>query len=376
MKFDVVHTDKRTGARAGLLTTPSGQAETPAFMTVGTQATVKSVSPEELKAAGVQIVLANMYHLYLRPGADLVERAGGLAKFMGWDGLTLTDSGGFQIFSMADLTKIGREGVTFKSHLDGSSHFLTPEAVVGIQNKIGADIIMVLDECTGYPLSFDRARQSTDLTIDWAARSRREFDRSGAGSRRALFGIVQGSTYEALRRRCTEALVGIGFDGYAIGGLSVGEPKSAMFEMVEVCAEGAPTDAPRYLMGVGFPEDIVESIERGVDMFDCVMPTRNARNGTVFTSRGRIVVKNAQYAEDLGPLDPDCDCYTCTNFTRAYLRHLFQAGEMLGPRLATVHSVTYFQKIVRQARQAILEDRYGGWKESLLERLGAHEDRT
>jgi queuine tRNA-ribosyltransferase len=376
LKFEVVHTDKRNGARAGILTMPSGQALTPAFMTVGTQATVKSVSPEELKAAGVQIVLANMYHLYLRPGADLVERAGGLAKFMGWDGLTLTDSGGFQIFSMADLTKIGREGVTFKSHLDGSSHFLTPEAVVGIQNKIGADIIMVLDECTGYPLSFDRARQSTDLTIDWAARSRREFDRSGVGSRRALFGIVQGSTYEALRRRCTEALVAIGFDGYAIGGLSVGEPKSAMFEMVGVSTEGLPATSPRYLMGVGFPEDIVRSIERGVDMFDCVMPTRNARNGTVFTSRGKLVVKNAQYAEDFSPLDPDCDCYTCTNFTRAYLRHLFQAGEMLGPRLATVHSVTYFQKIVRQARQAILEDRYADWKESLLERLGSHEDRT
>jgi queuine tRNA-ribosyltransferase len=247
---------------------------------------------------------------------------------------------------------------------------------VGIQNKIGADIIMVLDECTGYPLSFDRARQSTDLTIDWAARSRREFDRSGVGSRRALFGIVQGSTYEALRRRCTEALVAIGFDGYAIGGLSVGEPKSAMFEMVGVSTEGLPATSPRYLMGVGFPEDIVRSIERGVDMFDCVMPTRNARNGTVFTSRGKLVVKNAQYAEDFSPLDPDCDCYTCTNFTRAYLRHLFQAGEMLGPRLATVHSVTYFQKIVRQARQAILEDRYADWKESLLERLGSHEDRT
>lgn len=371
MEFEVSHTDGRSGARAGVIRTFRGEALTPAFMTVGTQASVKTLSPRELADAGVQIVLANMYHLYLRPGPDLVEQAGGLGKFMSWDGLTLTDSGGFQVFSMAELTKIGREGVTFKSHLDGSEHFLSPEDVVTIQRKIGADIIMVLDECTGYPLSFERARQSTDLTIEWAARSRQEFARSGDRSRQALFGIIQGSTYERLRRRCVEALAEIGFEGYAMGGLSVGEPKSAMFEMVGLCTEAMPPESPRYLMGVGFPEDIVECIERGVDMFDCVMPTRNARNGTVFTSRGKIVVKNARYARDFSPLDPDCHCYTCRNFSRAYLRHLFQAGEMLGPRLATLHSVTYFQKVVREARRAILKDEFVDWKGSLLERLRA-----
>ena len=376
MEFELVHEDTGSRARAGIIRTRHGEAHTPAFMTVGTQATVKSLSPREVKEAGVQIVLSNTYHLYLRPGPDLIARAGGLGKFMGWDGLTLTDSGGFQIFSMADLTKIVREGVTFKSHLDGSEHFLTPEDVIGIETKIGADIMMVLDECTAYPLSYERARQSTDLTIDWAARSKQAFLRLGAGDAQAVFGIIQGSTYETLRKRCTEALVEIGFDGYAIGGLSVGEPKSAMFEMVELCTGVMPAGAPRYLMGVGFPEDIVESIERGVDMFDCVMPTRNARNGTVFTSRGKIVVKNAEYADDLSPLDPECDCYTCRSFTKAYLRHLFQAGEMLGPRLATLHSVTYFQRVVREARQAILEDRFVEWKESLLERLGASREET
>lgn len=376
MEFEVVHVDKRSGARAGILRTPQGEAETPAFMTVGTQASVKSLSPQELETAGVRVVLANTYHLYLRPGPDLVERAGGLAAFMGWRGLTLTDSGGFQIFSMADLTRIGREGVTFKSHLDGSERFLSPEDVVTIQRKIGADIAMVLDECAAYPLSFDRARQSTDLTLEWAERSRRQFERSSGGRPQAQFGIIQGSTYDTLRRRCTEALVGIGFEGYAIGGLSVGEPKSAMLEMVEVCTSGMPEAAPRYLMGVGFPEDIAECVGRGVDMFDCVMPTRNARNGTVFTSRGRLVVKNAAYAEDLSALDPECDCYTCANFTRAYLRHLFQAGEMLAPRLATLHSVTYFQRVMREARLAILEDRYNDWKESLLGRLRAYSDQN
>lgn len=374
MEFEVTHTDSRSGARAGIIRTPRGEALTPAFMTVGTQATVKTLSPRELREAGVEILLANMYHLYLRPGPDLVQEAGGLAKFMSWDGLTLTDSGGFQVFSMAELTKTGREGVTFRSHLDGSEHFLSPEDVVRIQRKIGADIMMVLDECTGYPLSYDRARQSTDLTIEWAARSRQEFTRSDGGSCQALFGIIQGSTYERLRRRCMEALEGIGFEGYAIGGLSVGEPKSAMFEMVGLCTEVMPPQAPRYLMGVGFPEDIVDSIARGVDMFDCVMPTRNARNGTVFTSRGKIVVKNAEYARDFAPLDPECDCYTCSNFSRAYLRHLFQAGEMLGPRLATLHSVTYFQKVVKEARKAILNDRYVDWRESLFARLRAYQD--
>jgi queuine tRNA-ribosyltransferase len=369
LEFEVVHTDKGTGARAGLIRTDHGEARTPAFMTVGTQGTVKTLSPRDLKEAGVEIVLSNTYHLYLRPGPDLIAKAGGLARFMSWDGITLTDSGGFQIFSMADLTRIRPEGVIFRSHLDGSEHFLSPEDVIRIQRKIGADIIMVLDECTPYPMTVEKARKSTELTLEWARRSRDEFEKGPETPPQALFGIVQGSTYETLRRRCAEDLVRMGFEGYAIGGLAVGEPKSAMFEMVSVSTGILPAASPRYLMGVGFPEDIVECISRGVDMFDCVMPTRNARNGTVFTSEGRLVVKNAAYADDFRPLDPECDCYTCRNFTRAYIRHLFQAGEILAPRLATLHSVTYFQRVVRQARKAIMEDRFGPWKEAFLRRL-------
>jgi queuine tRNA-ribosyltransferase len=369
MEFELVHVDSRSGARAGVIRTPRGIAHTPAFMTVGTQGTVKALSPRELKEAGVEIVLSNTYHVYLRPGPDTVARAGGLAKFMSWDGLTLTDSGGFQIFSMADLTKIDRDGVTFRSHVDGSEHFLSPEKVVEIQGRIGADIMMVLDECTGYPLSYDKARKSAELTIEWAERSCKAFGDLGLGPRQAIFGIVQGSTYEALRKRCAEALVGIGFDGYAIGGLSVGEPKSAMFEMVDLSTEVLPREKPRYLMGVGFPEDIVECVAAGVDMFDCVMPTRNARNGSLFTSSGRVVVKNAVYAEDFSPVDSDCDCYACSNFTRAYLRHLFNTGELLAPNLATLHNVTFYQKVMRGMRQAILEDRFLEWKASFLERL-------
>jgi queuine tRNA-ribosyltransferase len=341
-------------------------------MTVGTQGTVKTLSPSDLESAGVEIVLSNTYHLYLRPGPDLVARAGGLARFMAWDGITLTDSGGFQIFSMADLTRIKPEGVTFRSHLDGSEHFLSPEDIIRIQGKIGADIIMVLDECTPYPVTFDRARKSAELTLGWARRCRDEFTGRGRGQGQALFGIIQGSTYENLRLRCAEELMEIGFEGYAIGGLSVGEPKSAMFEMVDLCTGVMPEDRPRYLMGVGFPEDIVRCVDMGVDMFDCVMPTRNARNGTVFTSEGKLVVKNAAYAEDFRPLDPECDCYTCRNFTRAYIRHLFQAGEILAPRLATLHSVTYFQRVMREARKAIMEDRYASFEETFLRRLEDH----
>jgi queuine tRNA-ribosyltransferase len=369
LDFEVVHTDARTGVRAGVIKTGRGTAVTPAFMTVGTQASVKALSPRDLRAAGVEIVLGNTYHLYLRPGADIIAKAGGLADFMAWDGLTLTDSGGFQIFSMADLTEIGPEGVTFRSHLDGSKHFLTPETVVEIQARIGADMIMVLDECTAYPLAFDKARRSAEITIDWARRSRRQFMNLGLGGRQAMFGIVQGSTYETLRSRCVDELVEIGFDGYAIGGLSVGEPKTAMLDMTELSASALPEDKPRYLMGVGFPEDIVRCVARGVDMFDCVMPTRNARNGSLFTSRGRVVVKNAMYSEDFSPIDPECDCYTCRSFSRAYLRHLFNAGELLAPYLATLHNVTFFQRLMREMRKAILDDRFSEWHSDFLERL-------
>lgn len=369
MDFEVVHTDSRTGARAGVLRTAHGEAETPAFMTVGTQGTVKAIPPRDLRDAGVRIVLGNTYHLYLRPGAEIVGEAGGLARFMSWEGLTLTDSGGFQIFSMADLTKVGRDGVTFRSHLDGSEHFLTPEDVVGIQGRIGADMIMVLDECTAYPLSYDKARKSAELTLDWARRCRSEFDRLGLDAKQAIFGIVQGSTYETLRRRCAEELVGIGFDGYAIGGLSVGEPKTAMFDMTALSAEALPQDRPRYLMGVGFPEDIAGSVARGVDMFDCVMPTRNARNGSLFTSQGRVVVKNAIYARDFSPVDPECDCYTCRGFSRAYLRHLFNAGELLAPYLATLHNITFYQRIMREMRKAIIDDGFSEWHSAFLSKL-------
>jgi len=373
LKFEIVHVDSKTGARAGLIRNRGLVAQTPAFMTVGTQGTVKAISPRDLKEAGVEIVLANTYHLYLRPGAEIIAKAGGLAKFMSWEGLTLTDSGGFQIFSMADLTRIEREGVTFRSHLDGSLHFLSPEQVIEIQGKIGADIIMVLDECTGYPLSFERARRSADLTVEWARRSRKRFDGLDLGAKQGIFGIVQGSTYESLRRRCAEELIEIGFDGYAIGGLSVGEPKAAMFEMLAVTAEVLPWEQPRYLMGVGFPEDIVESVARGIDMFDCVMPTRNARNGSLFTSRGKVVVKNAIYAEDFRPVDPECDCYTCRTFSRAYLRHLFNAGELLAPYLATLHNVTFFQRVMREMRQAIMEDRFSEWRETFLSKVSSEE---
>ena len=369
MEFEVTHRDRVSGARAGIIRTEHGTARTPAFMTVGTQGTVKALSPREIEEAGVEIVLANTYHLYLRPGEDLIAKAGGLGKFMSWGGLTLTDSGGFQIFSLTDLTEIKRDGVTFKSHLDGSVHFLSPERVIEIQGKIGADIMMVLDECTGYPLSYDKARKSADLTIEWAERSRKTFDEAGFGKTQAIFGIIQGSTYETLRRRCAEALVAVGFDGYAIGGLSVGEPKSAMFEMVDLSTELMPPESPRYLMGVGFPEDIVESVLHGVDMFDCVMPTRNARNGSLFTSWGKVVVKNAMYAADFSPIDPECDCYTCKNFSRAYLRHLFNAGELLAPQLATLHNVTYFQRLMREMREAIVNDRFVEWRKSFRARL-------
>jgi queuine tRNA-ribosyltransferase len=340
---------------------------------VGTQGTVKAVSPRDLRDAGVEIVLSNTYHLYLRPGAEVVARAGGLARFMSWEGLTLTDSGGFQIFSMADLTRIAREGVTFRSHLDGSEHFLTPERVIEVQGKIGADMIMVLDECTGFPLSYDKARRSVELTLDWAARSRKEFDKLDLGGKQAIFGIVQGSTYDSLRVRCAEELTQVGFDGYAIGGLSVGEPKTTMFEMLSLCTDALPADKPKYLMGVGFPEDIVESVSQGVDMFDCVMPTRNARNGSLFTSVGRVVVKNAIYSQDFSPIDPECDCYTCRNFSRAYLRHLFNAGEILGPHLATIHNITFFEKVMRDMREAIMENRFSEWRGTFLSRLAEND---
>ena len=368
MEFHVKTNDEDSSARAGIITTGRGEIETPVFMPVGTQATVKTLSPQELDEIGAQIVLANTYHLYLRPGHELIRELGGLHKFMSWPKSILTDSGGFQVFSLSDLRVVRKEGVVFRSHLDGSEHFISPEIAVEIQRALDSDIVMTLDQCVGYPVDLPLARQAVENTLDWAKRSKTTWVSLSPPPSRALFGIVQGSTYDDLRRHCAKALVGMDFDGYAIGGLSVGEPKSATSDMTVVTVEELPQQKPRYLMGVGFPQDIIEAVSHGVDMFDCVMPTRNARNGTVFTSTGKLVVKNVEYAKDERPLDEDCDCYTCRMFSRAYLRHLFQAGELLGPRLATLHSLRFFFRMMNEMRKSILEGRFSTWSKAFLER--------
>ncbi|MFH1502651.1 MAG: tRNA guanosine(34) transglycosylase Tgt [Candidatus Eisenbacteria bacterium] len=371
-EFRVVATDGESGARAGELVTPHGVIETPVFMPVGTQATVKTLTPSDLGEIGARIILANAYHLYLRPGADLVREAGGLHRFMGWDGAILTDSGGFQVWSIARLNRVTEDGLEFQSHLDGSRHFMSPEDNVRIQRDIGADIMMALDECVSYPADRAYATRSAELTLKWAVRAHDAWN--GDRGEQALFGIVQGSTYEDLRRASARALAGMDFPGYAIGGLAVGEPKTAMREMVDAVVSELPAGRPRYFMGQGFPEDIVGSVAQGVDMFDCVMPTRNARKGSVFTSRGKVVVKNAAYARDFEPLDPACSCYTCRNFSRGYLRHLFNAEEMLAGRLATLHNLTFYVSMMREMRSAIVEGRFGEWRRGFFETYAAGED--
>ena len=361
--FEVIQEDSSIGARVGLLKTPHGRVETPVFMPVGTQGTVKTLSPKDLKECGVEIVLANTYHLYLKPGPELVEKAGGLHRFVGWDGPILTDSGGYQVFSLADLNKVTEEGVTFQSHWDGSFHLFTPEKVIQVERMLGADIVMPLDRCLPYPSSHEEAKLANELTIKWAQRCKKEM---GQDTKQALFGIVQGGTYRELREDCARSMVELDFPGYAIGGLSVGEPKSAMYEMLKFVLPLLPREKPRYLMGVGMPEDLVGCVALGVDMFDCVIPTRNGRNGTLFTWKGKLVVKNAEYAYQFIPPDPDCTCYTCQNFSRAYLRHLFQAGELLGPRLATLHNIHFFIRLMSQMRKAIKERRFVDWKRELL----------
>ncbi len=361
--FEIVAEDDPTQARAGRLRTPHGTVETPVFMPVGTQGTVKTLSPRDLKECGVQVILSNTYHLYLRPGPELVQRAGGLHRFAGWDGPILTDSGGYQVFSLADLSKVTEEGVTFQSHLDGSFHLFTPEKVIQVEKMLGGDIIMPLDHPLSYPASYEEAKLANELTIRWAQRSLKEM---GQENGQALFGIVQGSTYKGLREDGSRRLVETDFPGYAIGGLSLGEPKSAMYEMLQVVLPLLPKQKPRYLMGVGMPEDLVGCVAQGVDMFDCVIPTRNGRNGTLFTWRGKLVVKNAAYASQFIPPDADCDCYTCRNFSRAYLRHLFQAGELLGPRLATLHNIHFFTQLMSRMRMAIKEGKFSDWRESFL----------
>jgi queuine tRNA-ribosyltransferase len=369
--FRVVAEDEETRARAGVLETPHGPVETPVFMPVGTQATVKTLAPSDLHAIGAEIILANAYHLCLRPGVEIIRRAGGIHRFMAWDRAVLTDSGGFQIFSLEGLTRVCDDGLEFRSHLDGSRHFMSPEDSVEAQRAIGADIIMVLDECVAYPATRQQASRSSDLTLRWAERALTAWRAHPCGQ--ALFGIVQGATYPDLRREAARTLAEMEFAGYAIGGLAVGEPEGAMREMVDVVVEELPADRPRYFMGQGFPEDIVGSVAQGIDMFDCVMPTRNARKGSVFTSSGRLVVKNAEYAKDLKPLDPGCGCYACANFSRAYIRHLFQAEEQLAGRLASLHSLTFYVGMMRRMRAAIVDGRFGEWRREFLSGLGGRD---
>jgi queuine tRNA-ribosyltransferase len=361
-KFEVVKTDDRTRARVGKVTTPHGVVNTPHFMPVGTQATVKTLSSEDLHALGPEIILSNTYHLYLRPGHEVIRAAGGLHAFMNWPKPILTDSGGFQVFSLADLNKVTEEGVHFQSHIDGSRHFFTPELCMEIQNVLGADIIMAFDECLPYPVERDYAKSSLLMTLKWAERCRR----AHRNNQQALFGIVQGATFKDLRTECARELVAMDFPGYAIGGLSVGETPQMMYDIIDYTADELPPDKPRYLMGSGPPVDIFEAVERGVDMFDCVMPTRNARNASLMTSRGVVIVKNAEYATDFTPLDPECDCPTCRHYTRAYLRHLFKAGEISAMRLATLHNVRFMVTLLDNIRSAIGLGNYDDFKRSFM----------
>ncbi len=365
MSFEVEQQDPGCAARAGRLKLAHGVVETPIFMPVGTQASVKALSQEDLRGIGAQIILGNAYHLYLRPGTETLEAAGGIHGFMGWDRPVLTDSGGFQVFSLSDLNKVRPEGVEFRSHLDGSRHFFTPEKAVDVQISIGSDIMMCFDECTSYPATRDMAGKSMRMTVDWAAKCKAQWIAREASSQ-ALFGIVQGSVYEDLRQECAAALVDIDFPGYAIGGVSVGESKEEMVAAVEYTTPCLPVDKPRYLMGVGAPEDMLEAIERGVDMFDCVMPTRNARNGALFTSQGRVNIKNAKYARDFGPLDPSCTCPVCTTYTRAYLSHLYRAGEILALRLNTLHNLSFMLQLAADSRAAIQQGRFREFKKAFL----------
>lgn len=351
MKFDI---EARCGAaRAGRLITPHGEVETPVFMPVGTQATVKGVGQEALEELGAQILLANTYHLLLRPGHETVRRMGGLHRFMSWERALLTDSGGYQVFSLAERRKVTEEGVEFRSHLDGSLHFLSPEKAMEVQQALGADVIMALDECTEYPADRERARESLELTLRWGARCLESSGLPAARGGQALFGIVQGGMHAELRRESAERTVEMGFDGYAIGGLSVGEPRALTREMVAATLPHLPADRPRYLMGVGTPEEIVEYAAQGVDMMDCVLPTRAGRHGLLYTSEGRINIKQARFAEDAGPPDPNCGCRVCARYTRAYLRHLYVAGEALGGVLNTLHNLAYYLDTMRAVRHAI-----------------------
>jgi queuine tRNA-ribosyltransferase len=364
--FELLKTDGV--ARAGRLRTARGTAETPAFMPVATQGSVKGLAPSDLSAAGAQIVLANTYHLFLRPGHEVVHELGGLHRFMGWGGPILTDSGGFQVWSLSRLRKIGEDGVEFRSHVDGSLRFLSPERCVEIQHALGSDIIHALDECLAHPATEAVTERSLGLTQRWLVRSLGAH--RSAQSPGALFGVVQGGTSAPLRRRAVEEACALGLEGYSVGGLAVGEPKPLMYDITELCAELLPADRPRYLMGVGKPTDLIESVARGIDMFDCVLPTRNARNGQAFTLDGPLVIRNARYVRDPAPLDAECRCEACRFFSRAYLRHLFMTRELLAYRLLSLHNVTFYQRLMGDMRQAIVEGRFAAFRARFLARYG------
>ena len=364
--LEIKHICKQTGARYGILHTPHGDVEVPMFMPVGTLATVKALSPEEVKQCGAGVILANTYHLSLRPGADVVKAAGGVQKFMNYNGPMLTDSGGFQVFSLADNRKITEEGVTFKNHLNGAKCFYSPESVIELEEKIGADIIMSFDECPPWPVTHHYMEESVERTLRWAKRGKEAQTRDD----QALFGIVQGGEFKDLRKHCAEELVKMDFDGYSIGGTSIGEPKDVMFEMVSYSVPYLPEDKPRYLMGVGSIDYILEGIAMGVDMFDCVLPTRIARHGALMTSKGRVNIRDAKYEYDFSPLDEDCDCYTCKNYTKAYLRHLYKCDETFGKRLLSIHNIRFLIHMMEEARTAIKEDRFGDFKDEFIRKYG------
>lgn len=361
--FKLLKEDPSSGARFGKIYTPHGEVNTPVFMPVATQGTVKSLIPETVRELGAEMILTNTYHLYLRPGHNIIKNLGGLHKFMNWNSPVLTDSGGFQIYSLGDLRKITDDGVVFQSHIDGSRHFISPELAIEIQEALDSDIMMCLDECTPYPASFEEAEKSLDLTANWAGRCKK----SKKNDNQALFGIIQGGIYPDLRMRAVENIsTNIGFDGYALGGLSVGEPREEMHSITEMITPLLPSNKPRYLMGVGTPKDIVSCVSYGIDMFDCVIPTRCARNGLLFTNREKVVIKHARYHDDDSPVDSTCDCYTCRNYTRAYLRHLYMAKEILAMNLNTIHNIRYFMHLMERIRTAIKDGIYREFKNSFL----------
>lgn len=365
--YELIKTDKQTGARLGIVHTPHGSFETPAFMPVGTQATVKTMSPEELKEMGAGIILSNTYHLWLRPGHDIIREAGGLHKFMNWDRAILTDSGGFQVFSLSDFRKIEEEGVHFRHHLNGSKLFLSPEKAMEIQNALGSDIMMAFDECPPYPATHEYMKQSVERTSRWAERCLTAHARP---EDQGLFGIVQGGEFEDLRTQSAKDLVSLDFPGYAVGGLSVGEPKDVMNRVLDFTTPLLPANKPRYLMGVGSPDSLIDGSIRGIDMFDCVLPTRIARNGTLMTSKGRLVIKNEKFARDFGPIDENCNCYTCRNYSRAYVRHLIKTDETFGIRLTTYHNLHFLLNLMENVREAIRNDRLGDFREEFFEEYG------